>query len=183
MPSTTVDSGGGFGSGTTLETTSFVRLPVQFLYGDTATALLAVWPYVVPVAAMGYALVLGRDSGMRFYSRLSTTLPTRSTSGRIMETLSLSSGFAARASVYVGGPSPPGASYFLRYVGRKGVSLPDKTHFDEGGPRSQFWHSRSRRQFSCHVFTETRSYFGVGRVRFGWASTHPFDRMRRVEAW
>ena len=57
-----------------------------------------------------------------------------------------------------------------------------QTHSDEGEPCSQFRRSRSHWQLLSHVFTETRYSFGIGRVCFAWASTHPFDWMCRVGA-
>ena len=53
---------GDFGKSRPLETSGTVGLSVQFFHGDTPTASLAVWAYVVPYEAMQHDVILGRDS-------------------------------------------------------------------------------------------------------------------------
>ena len=91
---------GGFGDAPALVTTKSVRLTVNFLHGDRATASLAVWACVVPDAAIGHAVLLGRDSWMRVNSRTFTTLPRPGPDGRVMGELTLSPRFTAGACVY-----------------------------------------------------------------------------------
>ena len=66
----------GFGDSTTpLTTRKSVRLSVQFFHNTVRSASLAVWAYVVPDSTMAHALLLGRDSYMRFDKRTYCTLP------------------------------------------------------------------------------------------------------------
>lgn len=86
------------------------------------------WEYVAPAEAMGHALRLGRGSWISFDSRLSTTLPTRSATGRTMGKNVLWSNFVGGNvmwSQFVVGASANAAQYFLLYAGRKGASFSD----------------------------------------------------------
>ena len=62
-------SWGGFGESLPLHTSTTVRLSVQLLHNNQPTASLAVWTYILPSEAMQHAVLLGRDSWMRFSER------------------------------------------------------------------------------------------------------------------
>ena len=62
-------SWGGFGESHPLQTSTTVRLSVQFLHNSQPTGSLAVWTYIVPSKAMQHAVLLDRDSWMRFSER------------------------------------------------------------------------------------------------------------------
>ncbi|CAB1114482.1 unnamed protein product [Ectocarpus sp. CCAP 1310/34] len=90
-------------------------------YGGYAS--LAVWACVVPDAAMGHAVLLGRDSWMRFNSRTFTTLPQPGPDGRDMGELTLSPRFTAGACGYATHDDAPASLFHLKYAGSSGISL------------------------------------------------------------
>ena len=62
-------SWGGFGESTPLQTSTSVRLRVQFFRADEPTCSLAVWDCVIPPSVMQHAVLRGRDSWMRLNNR------------------------------------------------------------------------------------------------------------------
>ena len=73
----------GAGKSPPLQSSTAVRLSVQFFEDDQPTASLAVWEYVVPAEAMQHNVLLGRDSWMRFNDRSYRTLSPRPEDNRI----------------------------------------------------------------------------------------------------
>ena len=86
---TPLRSWGGFGELPPLQTFTTVRLSVYFLHNDQPTASPAVWTYIVPSEAMQHAVLLGRDSWMRFSERSYRTLTPRPSDNRILGILTL----------------------------------------------------------------------------------------------
>ena len=123
----TARSWGGFGDGPALETTKSVRLTVKFLNGPSTTASLAVWACVVPTAAMGHPVLLGRDSWMRFDTRVFHTLPAKGPGGRVMGELSLSTRFKPGACAYATHSAAARPSFHLRYAGKEPISLSEES--------------------------------------------------------
>ena len=76
QPSST-RSWGGFGESAPLRTATHIRLSVQFFHEKEPTYSLAVWACVVPPPVMQHAVLLGRDSWMRFSTRSYRALPPR----------------------------------------------------------------------------------------------------------
>ena len=68
-------SWGDFGESAPLQTSTSVRLSVHLFRADKPTCSLAVWACVVPPSVMQHAVLLGRDSWMRFKSRSYRSLP------------------------------------------------------------------------------------------------------------
>ena len=68
-------SWGGFGESAPPQSSTSIRLSVQFLRADEPTCSLAVWACVVPPWVMRHAVLLGRDSWMRFNNRTYRSLP------------------------------------------------------------------------------------------------------------
>ena len=87
---TPLRSWGGFGELPPLQTFTTVRLSVYFLHNDQPTASPAVWTYIVPSEAMQHAVLLGRDSWMRFSERSYRTFPPRPSDNRVLGNLTLS---------------------------------------------------------------------------------------------
>ena len=115
---------GGFGTSAPLQTTKTVRVSVQFLRGEEPTASLGVWMFVVPDGTMQHAVLLGRDSWMRFDSRSYATLPSPSSSCRTKGELTLSHLDGTRgASAFARHQTASGGAFHLRYAGTTGISL------------------------------------------------------------
>ena len=112
-------SWGGFGTSAPLRTSRSIRLSVQFLRGDRSTASLAVWAYIVPESAMSHAVLLGRDSWMRFNSRRYSRPSDDSRFGELVLVQHSDRG----AKAYARDPSAVGTAFHLRYAGPTGVSL------------------------------------------------------------
>ena len=83
-------SWGDFGKFLPLQTSTTVRLSIQFLHQDLPTASLAVWAYVVPPEAMQHVVLLSRDSWMRFSERSYRALPSRPSDNLMLGDLTLS---------------------------------------------------------------------------------------------
>ena len=75
-------SWGGFGE-SSLQTSTSIRLSVQFFRADEPTCSLAVWACALPPSVMQHAVLLGRDSWMRFNHRSYRSLPPRPSDHRI----------------------------------------------------------------------------------------------------
>ena len=83
-------SWGGFGESAYLQTSTSVRLSVHFFRADERACSLAVWACVVPPSVMQHAVLLGRDSWMRFSNHSCRSLPPRLQDHRIFDELELS---------------------------------------------------------------------------------------------
>ena len=83
-------SWGGFGKSAPLRTATHIRLSVRFFHDKETTCSLAVWACVVPPSFMQHAVLLGRDSWMRFNTRLYRALPSRPLDNRVLGELTLS---------------------------------------------------------------------------------------------
>ena len=119
---------GGFGdSSTPLTTQKSVRLSVQFFHNDSRSASLAVWAFIVPDGTMHHALLLGRDSYMRFDRRTYRTLPPLTPQSAPRGELQLQHfGTLSGALAYKKNEHATGAAYHLRYHGTVGVTLSDE---------------------------------------------------------
>ena len=76
-------SWGGFAQSAPLQSSTSIRLRVQFFRADEPTCSLAVWACVVPPSVMQHAVLLGRDSWKRFNNRTYRSLPPRPSDHRI----------------------------------------------------------------------------------------------------
>ena len=83
-------SRGGFGESAPLRTAAHIRLSVQFSHEKEPTCSLAVWACVVPPSVMQHAVLLCRDSWMRFNTRSYRALPPRPLDNRVLGELTLS---------------------------------------------------------------------------------------------
>ena len=82
----------------------------------------AIWG-VVPPEAIQYAVLLCRDSWMRFSERSYRTLPPRPSDNRVLGDLALSRHNSDGAVALVADFSAPTGGYHLRYAGNRGASL------------------------------------------------------------
>ena len=106
-------SWGGFGESPPLQTSTAVRLSVQFLHNDQPTVSLAVWTYIVPSEAMQHAVLLGHDSWMRFSDRSYHTLPPRPSDTCLLGNLTLSHQHSSGAVAFASDCSAPTGGYHL----------------------------------------------------------------------
>ena len=116
-------SWGGFGESPPLQNSTAVRLSVQFLHNDQPTTSLAVWTYIVPSKAMQHAVLLGRDTWMRFSERSYSTLPPRPSDNRVLGTLTLSHQHSSGAVAFASDFSVLTGGDHLLYAGDRGISL------------------------------------------------------------
>ena len=116
-------SWGGFGESLPLHTSTTVRLSVQLLHNNQPTASLAVWTYILPSEAMQHAVLLGRDSWMRFSERSYRTLPPRPSDNRVLGNLTLSHQHSSGAVAFASDFSAPTGGYHLLYAGDRGISF------------------------------------------------------------
>ena len=100
---------------TPLKTSTSVRLSVQLLRENEPTCSLAVWAFVVPPSVMQHAVLLGRDSRMRFNSRSYRSLPPRPSDKRVLGELGLFHHAPTGMSVYDIDPTASGGGFHLRY--------------------------------------------------------------------
>ena len=70
-------SWGGFGESAPLQTSTSIRLSVQFFQAGEPTCSLAVWARVASPSVMQHAVLLGRDIWMRFHIRSYRSPPPR----------------------------------------------------------------------------------------------------------
>ena len=80
----------GFGKSPSLRTSTGIRLSVQFFHDNEPTCSFAVWASVVPPSVMQHAVLLGRDSWMRFYTRSYRVAPPRPHDNWVFGELTLS---------------------------------------------------------------------------------------------
>ena len=120
---TPLRSWGGFGELPPLQTFTTVRLSVYFLHNDQPASSPEVWTYIVPSEAMQHAVLLGRDSWMRFSERSYRTLPPRPSDNRVLGNLTLSHQHSSGAVAFASDFSAPTGGYHLLYAGDRGISL------------------------------------------------------------
>ena len=107
-------SWGGFAQSAPLQSSTSIRLRVQFFRADEPTCSLAVWTCVVPPSVMQHAVRLGRHSWMHFNNRTYRSLPPRPSGHRIFGELELSHHAPAGVPVYaVNAVASGGASIFV----------------------------------------------------------------------
>ena len=83
-------SWGGFGESAPWRTSTSIGLSVQPFRDNEPTCSLAVWACVVPPSVMLHAVLLGRDSWMRFNTGSYRALPPRPHDNRVFGELTLS---------------------------------------------------------------------------------------------
>ena len=119
-------SWGGFGESTPLRTATHIRLSVQFFHEKEPTCSLAVWACVIPPSVMQHAVLLSRDSWMRFNTRSYRALPPRPPDNRILGELTLSHHATTGVEAYAVDPAASNGAFHLRHDGTTGVTLSDK---------------------------------------------------------
>ena len=117
---------GGFGESAPLRTSTSIRLSVQFFRDNEPTCSLAVWAYVVPPSVMQHAVLLGRDSWMRFNTRSYRALPPRPHDSRVFGELTLSHHSKTGVSAHAIDPIAEVGGFHLLYEGTVGVTLSDE---------------------------------------------------------
>ena len=111
-----------FGKSTPLQTSTAMRLSVQFFH-DHPTTSLAVWAYVVSAEAMEYDVLLGRDNWMRFNDRSYRMLAPRSGNTRVLGKRTLSLRGLHDATAFVLDSSTHPESFHLLYAGDADITL------------------------------------------------------------
>ena len=119
-------SWGGFCEFTPLWTSTSIRLSVQFFRDNEPTCSLAVWACVVPPSVMQHAVLLGRDSWMRFNTRSYRALPPRPHDNRVFGELTLSHHATTGVSAYAINPIAADGGFHLLYDGTVGFTLSDE---------------------------------------------------------
>ena len=117
---------GGFGKSAPLRTSTSVRLSLQFFRAEQPTNSLAVWTDVVPPSVMQHAVLLGRDSLMRFNTRSFRSFPPRPSDQRVFGDLMLSHHAPTGASAFVPDPLASGGGSHLRCDGADRLTLSDE---------------------------------------------------------
>ena len=80
---------------------------------------------MLPPSVMQHAVLLGRDSWMRFNSRSYPSLPPRPSDQRVFGELNLVHHTPTDMSVYAIDPAASGGGFHLRYEGAAGATLSD----------------------------------------------------------
>ena len=93
-------SWGGFGVSAPLRTSTSIRLSVQFFRDNEQTCSFAVWACVVPPSVIQHAVLLGRESWMRFNTRSYRAMPPRPHDNRVFRELTLSHHATTGVSAY-----------------------------------------------------------------------------------
>ena len=119
-------SWGGFGISASLRTATHIRLGVQFFLEEELTCSLTVWACVVPPSTMQHAVLLGRESWMRFNTRSNRALPPRPLDNRVLNELTLSHYTTAGLAAYAVDPAPSNGDFHLLYGGITDVPLSDE---------------------------------------------------------
>ena len=91
----------GFGESSPLRTSTSIHLSVHFFRDNEPTSSLAVWACVAPPSVMQHAVLLGRDSWMRFNTRSYRALPRRPHDNRVFGELTLSHHATSGVSAYL----------------------------------------------------------------------------------
>ena len=84
------------------------------------------WAYVVPPSVMRHAVLLGRDSWMRFNTRSYRALPPRPHDSRVFGEVTLSHHAKTGVSAYAIDPIAEGGGFHLLYGGTVGITLSDE---------------------------------------------------------
>ena len=113
------------GESVPLKTSTSVCLSVQVFRENETTGSLAVWACVVPPSVMQHAVLLGRDSWMRFNSRSYRFLPPRPSDQRVSGELELVHHTPTGMSVYAIDPAASDDGFHLRYEVAAGIAPPD----------------------------------------------------------
>ena len=114
---------GGFGESPPSRTSTSIRLSVQFFRDNEPTFFLAVWTCVVPPSVLQHAVVLGRDSRMRFNTRWYRALPPRPHHHQVLGELTLSHHATTGVWTYAMDPTAMDGGFHLVYDGTVGVTL------------------------------------------------------------
>ena len=147
---------GGFGESAPLRTLTSIRLSVQFFRDNDPTCSLAVCTSVVPPSVMQHAVLLGRDSWMRFSTRSYCALPPHPRDDRALGELTLSHLATTGVSAYAIDPTASGGGFHLLYDGNVGVTLLDDPQLLEvnsvrskGSPAATAGHHFHARALRC----------------------------------
>ena len=119
-------SWGGFGESAPLRTSTSIRLNLQFFRDNQHTCSLTVWACVVSPSVMQHAVLLDRDSWMRFTTRSYRALPPRPHDSRVFGELTLSHHATTGVSAYTIDPIAADGGFHLLYEGTVGVTLSDE---------------------------------------------------------
>ena len=117
---------GGSGESAPLQTSTSIRLSVQFFPADEPTCSLVVWACVVPASVMQNEVLLGCDSGMRFNNRTYRFLPPRAMDHRMFGEIEWSHHAPAGVRAYAVNRVTSDGGFHLCYDGAVGVNLSDE---------------------------------------------------------
>ena len=109
-----------------MRTSTSIRLSVQFFRDNEPTCSLAVWAYVVAPSVIQHAVLLGRDSWMRFNTRSCRALPPRSHDDRVFGKLTLSHHATTGVSACAIDHTETDVGFHLLYDGAVGVTSSDE---------------------------------------------------------
>ena len=116
----------GFAESVPLPTSTSVCLSVHLFRADEPMCSLMVWAYVAPPSGNQHAVLLYRDSWMRFNNRSYRSLPPRLSGHRMFGELEPSHDApAAGVHAYAIDPVASGGGFHFRYDGVVGVTLSD----------------------------------------------------------
>ena len=117
---------GVFDESAPLGTSTSIRLSVQFFRDNEPTCSLAVWACVVPPSVMQHAVLLGRDSWIRFNTRSYRALPPRPHDYRVFCELTLSHHATTGVSAYANDTTATDGGFHVLSDGTVGVTLSDE---------------------------------------------------------
>ena len=169
-------SWGGLGESAPLQTSTSIRLSAQFFRADEPTCSLAVWACVVPPSVMQHAVLLGRDSWMRFNNRTYRVLPPRPSDHRIFGELELSHHAPAGVQAYAVNPVASSGGFHLCYDGAVGVTLSDKPKslavnlVRSNGSQALTWHYPVDMLPQSDLSSEEEHFVASGRHVVPWAT-------------
>ena len=106
-------SWGGFAESAPLQTATHIRLSVQFFHEKEPRFSLPVWACVVPPPIIQHAVLLGRDSWMRFNTRSYRALLPRPLNSRVLGELTLSHHATAGVAAYAVDPAASNGAFHL----------------------------------------------------------------------
>ena len=109
-----------------LRTAIRIRLSVQFFREKGPTCSLAAWACVVPTPVMQHAVLLGRESWVRFNTRPYRALAPRPLDNRVLGELALSHHATTGVAAYAVDLAATNGGSHLLYDGTTGVALSDK---------------------------------------------------------
>ena len=124
-------SWGGFGESAPLRTSTSIRLNLQFFRDNQQTCSLTVWACVVSPSVMQHAVLLDRDSWMRYTTRSYRALPPRPHDSWVLGELTLSHRSKTGVSAYAIDPIAEVGGFHLLYEGTVGVTLSDEPQLIE----------------------------------------------------